>query len=141
MDHEWAKVGPNLGLSRNPTGSLLDHLWIMEPSWIPRGSLRDHLRVKLRPILEPLGSLADPSGIIEGSKLDPTWNQLGSFSIHHGSWWVRFDLNWNRFVPSRVPQGSRQGQKLDPNWNRALSEPNGSSRIHIGTVAGHQFAL
>ena len=140
--------GPKLDLTWDYPGALLVLSWIHCGSW-------NHL-----------GSLADPSGIIEGSKLDLAWNQFGSafdplgilmgpssthlgtpwfprgslrdhrrvkigpnlepawfLSIHHGSWRVQLDLNWNRFVPSRVPHGSRTGQKLDPNWNRALSEP------------------
>ena len=72
----------------------------MDPSWVHLG-----------PILEPLGSLADPSGITMGQKLDPTWNQPGFF----------FDPSWilggsfELFGSLADPSGIIARLKLGPN--------------------------
>ena len=55
-------------------------------------------------ILDSFGTLADPSGILAGSTLEPTWNQLGSFydpswildgapSAHRGTTWFLHGFN------------------------------------------------
>ena len=103
----WAHLGTSLVHYWIPCGSETGPLWAyLELIWILRGSLRDPPWVKLDPNLGLVGSLVDlpcfrmgldwahigtlagPSGILDGSTLDPTWNQLGSYLdpswIHDG---------------------------------------------------------
>ena len=45
-----------------------------------------------------IGPLAGPSGILDGSTLDPTWNQLGSYLdpswVHDGDSLTQLGTNW-----------------------------------------------
>ena len=71
----WTQLGTILVPSLINYGSLMGPSWThLGTLWFPRGSLRDHRRVKLGPNLEPARFLFDPSWILGGSTL----NQFGT---------------------------------------------------------------
>ena len=149
MGQFWAHLGTSLVQYWIPCGSETGPLWAhLELILILRGSLRDPPWVKLDPNLGLVGSLVDlpcfrmgldwahigtlagPSGILDGSTLDPTWNQLGSYL--DPSWPILeptgsfMDLAW-------VPQ-----KPLAPTWTLLFLYPlrvlvMGPNWTHPGT--------